>query len=247
MKHLIKKILKNRGYMIIPFDNYLIKIENVRYKWLQKIKPGVIIDVGASNGGFAKKIRKIIPEAQLYCFEPLIQSYNSLLDNFSNDKNFKSYNIAISDFTGVSDFYECVSSGSSSILEMTDVHKKAYPNTSENRKITIQVDTLDNVLFEKLNLQDDIVLLKIDVQGAEALVLRGAEKTLKLTDIIFTEINFSETYKDCVKVNDLIRILESFDFVLYGIENVSQSLNDGSFLQADAFFVKKTLKNYISI
>ena len=143
LKHLIKKFLNKKGYTIIPVDDYIIKLENVRYNWLKKIKPGIIIDVGASNGGFARKIRNVLPEAQLYCFEPLIQSYRSLVDSFSNDNNFIAYNFAISNFTGVSDFYECVSNGSSSILEMTDVHKKAYPNTSENRKISIQVDTLD--------------------------------------------------------------------------------------------------------
>lgn len=245
MKRLIKRFLNRRGYTIKPIDDYYIELEKVRYKWLQKIKPGIIIDVGASNGGFARKIRKLLPEAQLYCFEPLIQSYKSLIESFSNDKNFIAFNFAISNFKGESDFYECVSSGSSSILEMTDVHKKAYPSTTENKKITIQVDTLDNVLFEKINSRDDIALLKIDVQGAEALVLKGAEKTLALIDIIFTEINFSETYKDCVKINELTGILESYGFVLYGIENVSQSLNDGSFLQADAFFVKKHIEKLL--
>lgn len=100
LKLKIKKFLKKKGYIICPVDDYLIKLENVNYKWLQKIKPGIIIDVGASNGGFAKKIRKILPQAQMFCFEPLQQSYNSLIENFNDDKFFEAFNIAVSNMRG---------------------------------------------------------------------------------------------------------------------------------------------------
>lgn len=129
---------------------------------------------------------------------------------------------------------------------MAEVHKKAYPKTTNNNKIIVKVDTLDNLLLKKLWTNEGRILLKIDVQGAEELVLQGAEEILKLTDIIFIELNFSETYKGCIKVNELVKILETFGFVLYGIENVSQSIYDGSFLQADAFFIKKHLEKIIN-
>jgi hypothetical protein len=81
--------------------------------------------------------------------------------------------------------------------------------------------------------------MKLDVQGAEKIVLDGAVNTLKYVKYVFCEINFVETYKGCVLFSDLNKILESQGFVMAGVENVSQSPVSGMFLQADAFYIKK--------
>ena len=79
----------------------------------------------------------------------------------------------------------------------------------------------------------------MDVQGAELLVLQGSEQMLKHAKVVFAEINFNSLYSNDVLFNEMIEFMSAKDFRLYGIENVSQSVVDGSFLQADAYFVKK--------
>ena len=54
--------------------------------------------------------------------------------------------------------------------------------------------------------------INIDVQGYELNVLKGAEKTLKNIDLIISEINKEEMYKDCAKVEDLDDYLSSHNF-----------------------------------
>ena len=85
--------------------------------------------------------------------------------------------------------------------------------------------------------------MKLDVQGAEKLVLEGAEETLKNVDIIFSEINFSELYKGNVPFSELCRYLLEKGFTVIGIENISQSTIDGTYLQADAYFERIANKN----
>lgn len=98
-------------------------------------------------------------------------------------------------------------------------------------------DLLDNIMPE-LKIES-AVMMKLDVQGAERLVLEGSVKTLELVDVIYSEVNFVELYKDAVLITDLIVLLKKYNFNFAGIENTFQSLIDGSFTHGDAIFVKE--------
>lgn len=237
MKEFIKNFLKNRGKMIVPYDEYRLKMDLIGNKWLKDRPIKTVIDVGASDGGFAKKTRLLFPTATIHSVEALPDSYAKLINRFASDPNFVAYNTAVSDQVGTIDFFLCQdNTGSSSMLEMSDIHKTAYPSTQKNTKLTVPTTTLDKLLVDvKL---DKEVMLKIDVQGAELIVLRGAEETLKKTTIVFAEVNFQELYKDCVLFDELYAFLRGYGFRLGGVENVSQDTNDGKFLQADMYFIK---------
>ena len=116
--------------------------------------------------------------------------------------------------------------------------KQPTPGTKNNEKINIMCSTLDDFIANENIVIDKNVLIKIDVQGAEKLVLEGAENLLSKSELIFSEINFNSVYKGNVLFNDLASFLEEKGFKIEGIKNVSQSLVDGTFLQADAFFSK---------
>jgi len=234
MKKTIKSILQKSGYSIIPFDEYEHKLEKVRYKWLVNQNISTILDIGASLGQYAKKARKRFPEARIFSFEALPDSFKALNETFKGDKNFQSFNVALSNFEGKTVFRKSSNTGSSSLLEMDDLHKTNYTDSKNIVEIEVKCNTLDNVLKGQ-KLQKNI-LMKLDVQGAEKMVLEGAKETLKNVQVIFSEVNFNTLYKGNVLFNDLVQFLYEQGFKVEGIENVSQSLIDGTFLQADVFF-----------
>jgi hypothetical protein len=121
---------------------------------------------------------------------------------------------------------------------MSDIHKKSYPHTSKNSKITLDCFKLDDFVKKEAISINGNVLIKIDVQGAEKLVLEGASELLQKTNIIFSEINFNSVYNGNVLFNDLSSFLFDKGFRIEGIENISQSLVDGTYLQGDAYFTK---------
>jgi FkbM family methyltransferase len=239
-RRFLKSILLNFGYRLVRYDyfwiDYLEKLEQVKFNWVKQLNINTIIDVGASDGGFAKKIRAHFPDTCMYCFEPIPESFDSLNKQFLNDKNFVSFNLACSDSEGEINFNKHISPGTSSMLEMADLHKNAYPGSAPYETIRVKTVLLDNALKE-YQLKENI-LLKIDVQGAELKVLSGATNMLHRTKLIFTEVNFGEMYKGNALITDITDFLKPYGFRLQGIENVSQNLADGSFLQADAWFIK---------
>ncbi len=238
IKNRIRKYLRDTGRKVVAIDHHAEKLEPVKNNWLKNIGIDTVIDIGGARGGFAKEIRAIFPDCQIYSFEPLTSSFKVLQNSFSNDKKFEAYNVALTNFEGETTFYECEFSNSSSLLAMSDLHKQAYPETANNTPIKVKCDTLDSFVNNKNIKLGEKTLLKIDVQGAEKLVLEGAEETLKNVDLIYSEINFNQVYENAVSFNDLSEFLYKRGFKIEGISHIAQSTVDGKYLQGDAYFRK---------
>ena len=142
----------------------------------------------------------------------------------------------MSNLVGEVNFFKNQHVGASSLLEMTNLHKVAHPYSKNYDKIIVKSNTLDN-FFKNRKLENNI-LLKLDVQGAESSVLEGATDLLKKVRLIYSEISFNELYEGQMFITEIIYYLKNFGFRFVGIEDVSQSLKDGVFLQGNAFFIK---------
>ncbi len=237
IKRITKKIIRQTGYSLSKIDKYQYSLEKVKYNWLKKKNIKTIIDVGACDGDFIRKFRPVFPDAMIYSIEPNPESFEKLNAFYKNDPKIKPFNIALSNFKSDVDFFVSESAGSSSLLEMEEIHKINFPLSAKNERIKVKCDLLDNI-FSNIILESN-VLMKLDVQGAEKLVLEGSIKTLKSVDVILCEVNFQELYKHAVLATDLIQFLKINNFIFFGIENMHQSLIDGTYTHGDAFFIKE--------
>ena len=79
--------------------------------------------------------------------------------------------------------------------------------------------------------------MKLDVQGAEHLVLEGATDALRENriSVIFTEIITMPTYVGQISLHEMLRKFDDHNFQLYNIYNLSTV--DGRLRQVDAIFV----------
>jgi len=184
-----------------------------------------IIDVGAAVGEYSKAASFIFPQAHIYAFEPIPDSFRKLENLSKKIKNIQCFNVALSDSVDVSEFHLNEFSFSSSLLNMTKTHKKIFPFTNNETVIKVRTNKLDNVL-EDLDLRKPI-LLKLDVQGAELNVLKGATESLNSIDVIQLEVNFMNFYEGQASIEDIISFLKSFGF--------------SAFLQINPVFSNKTL------
>jgi 23S rRNA U2552 (ribose-2'-O)-methylase RlmE/FtsJ len=128
-KDITKSQLRNAGKKITPINPYPEKLEPIKHQWLKDMAIGCVIDVGASDGGFAKKAREMFPSCEIFSFEAIPDSFHKLKANFSADNRFQAFNIALSNSTGEVKFYESSNTGSNSLLVMDELHKTVYPSS----------------------------------------------------------------------------------------------------------------------
>ncbi|MHA1291722.1 MAG: FkbM family methyltransferase [Promethearchaeota archaeon] len=142
---------------------------NDQYNYSQ-LKPGItIVDIGAHIGTFTLSAGlKIGEKGKIIAIEPEAKNFNQLIKNLELNKieNVVPVNIAISDFNGKANLFIDIGSQGHSLL---------YQDSSIYQ-VPVGVKTLD-ALLQELSI-DNVDLLKIDAEGAELNILKGAKKTL---------------------------------------------------------------------
>jgi hypothetical protein len=82
-------------------------------------------------------------------------------------------------------------------------------------------------------------LLKVDVQGAELDVLRGAERMLADTEYILLEVSLFKFFQDGPDFNDVVLYMKSRGFVIYDISGLQYRPLDNALSQLDVAFVRE--------
>lgn len=132
-------------------------------------KDSVFFDIGTNKGEYAYYAEKLINPKNIYLFEPEKKLNKQLRAIFSDCQVF---DLALSDNKGTHQFKIPLINGvADNCLSSLEVENKE-DNETEAIIYEVKTDTLDNFIAEK-NIKSD--LIKIDVEGHELSVLKGAE------------------------------------------------------------------------
>jgi FkbM family methyltransferase len=195
-----------------------------------------VLDIGAHTGVFAREIRKSLPTAQIYSFEPLTGPFERLRAGMGNDPNFEAFQIAVGERNGRTLIHQDDFTPASSLLTMTETTKKAFPHTGKGTSVEIPLQTLDS--WAEAHKLESPLLVKMDVQGYEDKVIQGAEEVLKRADAVITEASFVELYEGQPLYCELQRLMEGRGFQMLGA--VVESYDSrGLAMQADVFYIKQ--------
>ena len=197
--------------------------------------PKTILDVGAARGQWSQAARMVFPNAQIYGFEPVKKSFLMLQQRMEGDHLFGAFNCALSDENakrsfGLNDFPD-----SSSLLKMTENHKQEFKQTEKEQEIIIDSFRLDG--FREINIAAP-AFIKMDVQGAELLVLRGAEKILDKIAGIQLELNFETFYESQATYNEVFDFMYAHNYKRFFQIGLLESLNTNNILSCDLVFLR---------
>jgi len=140
---------------------------------------GNYVDAGAFIGTHSLFFALFCPATQVYSFEANPRSFAKLQANIAanNVSNCTAFNVGLSDATGVAAIYEA--------------------NETNRGATRLRPDSGDNAVasLDSFNLQD-VKVMKIDVEGMELRVLKGAVNTLKTVEHLFVEMWSEPQSKD---------------------------------------------------
>ena len=204
-------------------------------KLVKDIKaPETIIDIGSNKGQFILLMEQIFPNKIVYSFEPIIEMINKQKKFFKYKKNITFHNLALGSSICSKEFLITSRMDSSSFLKVVSNTNKSK-NYSVIEKRDIKVSTLDEIfLNEKIS---HPILIKMDVQGYELEVLKGANDLLKKTDYLLLEVSENEMYQNQPTEKIIIEYLKELNFEIFKANNWL-SIKNTNFKQRDILFYK---------
>jgi len=145
------------------------------------VKEGeVVVDLGANVGYFTLLAAKLVgPKGKVFSFEPEPKNYNYLEQNIelNNYNNVQSFQKAVSDKNGKTKLYICdYDTGHHTINKFEGVQAYSRGRIVEEKSVEIETITLNEFFKDKEEL---INVIKMDIEGAEALALAGMDNILK--------------------------------------------------------------------
>ena len=204
----------------------------------QGVNPRTVIDVGANTGQFAVAAARLFDQPAIYCFEPLPDCAARLQRNLRSARKVFVSPIALSEYSGDAVFHINSHSHSSSMLPLASGHLDAFPAAMVVDEIRVPMSTLD---FELSSVElAPPVLVKIDIQGAEAAMLRGAAATLRRVDYVVVETSFKPMYEGETTFRDLLEIMDRYAFDFVRPVGLLTHPRTGEVLQMDALFTRKS-------
>jgi len=182
----------------------------------QKIKYpslSVIFDVGANTGQTRKWLRFHQPESLIYCFEPVSIAFQKLSESVRADTKAHVFHTAFGNEKGVKKIR--LFDGDLNVLN--SLNPEAM-NTDRNAKEEeIHINTIDD--FCHSNQISRIDLLKIDTEGFELEVLKGADAMLgkNAVSFIFCETGFQKQNKRNTYFPQLTEYLAPKGYYFFGL------------------------------
>lgn len=206
-------------------------------KLLARTRVDNVIDIGANRGQFVLLVADMLPDANIFAFEPqqrARETLESVADVVPN--NVECFPFALGAEEKSTQIFVADEDDSSSLLEPTSRQVALFPGSKIVSSEEIQVRRAETAVPSGAFAERTLV--KIDVQGMELDVLESfSELQLGCVDQLLVELSLEELYSGQPLASDIISWLSTRGFTLCDVGANSSSGIDN--VQVDAFFIRK--------
>ena len=228
---------RTAGYDIRKFDVFNSPMVR-RTTLLRHHGVGLVLDVGAHVGDYARDLRYYGYRGRIVSFEPLPEEFRSLDARAQRDPAWEAVPVALGAERGsatlhVGEFREC-----SSLLDVLPAYVAVDPSTRATSEVTVPVEPLD-ALFGRYHRPGEPVFLKADVQGYERQVIEGARESLPHIVGMQLELSLERLYEGGAVFLELLGMLDDLGFALMSIEPTSADGVSGKQVQVDGVFFRR--------
>lgn len=209
---------------------------------LQRHAIDFVLDVGANEGQYAQALRDRSGYTdRIVSFEPVPEAFQALARRTRQDAAWLCERVALSDHEGEGE----INVGPVTVLSSMLPARRSLDSTSlaarGQRTASVVLKTLDAAARPHLQ-GGERVLIKIDVQGYEPQVLRGAQATLPMVELIECELPMVALYEGQHSFRQLIDQLDDLGFSPVSVQPNMIESSSGYVVDADLVFVRGAVK-----
>jgi FkbM family methyltransferase len=199
----------------------------------------LILDVGANVGQFGRELRWHVGYAgRIVSFEAMRAAHEELCRAAAKDPFWEvAARAAVGGEAGTVTLNIAANSVSSSVLPMLSSHASAAPDSCYSGTESVRLETLDSLALSYFE-EDSVAFVKIDTQGYESEVLRGAAVTLSRAVGVQLELSLVPLYAGQKLMPEMIEHMRSLGFDLWGMDSTFAEPVTGRMLQVDAVFFR---------
>jgi len=199
---------------------------------VDELKLTHVLDVGANVGQFGIDIRRHGFDGQILSFEPVSQTFTLLTETIKKRQPWKALQLGLGAIESEETINVSGNSGlSTSLLTMGSVHLANFPESATVSTQRVTISTVDKQL-ELLGIDPRHIVLKLDVQGYEAEVLKGASQSLSRIPLCYLEVSMVPLYEGETTFLPILNMLSEAGHEVIDVFRGLKAKN-GSLLQMD--------------
>jgi len=211
LKRAVKRLAYSAGFQIIRTQSAPVgshKLTDVGKALARETAP-VVFDIGANVGQSVQAFKDLLPHSVIHSFEPSPAAFRELSAVAKGFKNVHPQNVGLAAQPGELELMENSSSVMNSFLPPG---QDGWGNIVN--RVKVPVTTID--AYCEAQRIEQVSLAKIDTQGFDVQVLRGAERTMRagLVKLVLIEITFSDMYREGAAPDQVYALLRDYGFRL---------------------------------
>lgn len=230
LKKQVKATVRRMGYELQPTDSSFQELQRDLLRGCD-----LVVDVGANAGQYGRLVRSLGYRGALLSFEPEAETFRVLQRVAERDPLWEVRRLALADRPGSAQLKVSANSVSSSLLTIRSEHVAAAPQSAVDRVVDVPLSTVDG---ELASFGSRRTWLKMDVQGAEMAVLRGARAALRSVVAVQAELSLRPLYEDQTDYLELLGLLREEGFVVAHLLPGFRNRTTKHLLQVDVLAVR---------
>jgi FkbM family methyltransferase len=232
----VRDWLRRRGYDLHRYALELDPAER-RRRMMSAARIDLVLDVGANEGQYAMELRKLGFAGHIVSFEPIQEVGARLRAHLGADPRWEYRGMALGSIDGTATIQVGAESATSSLLKPSEYLVQRAAHARSVRSEEVRVARLDTVFDETWGLRR--IWLKLDTQGFEMEVLRGATQSLTRIQILQLELSLRPLYEGEPGFLEVSHWLAERGLELVGLEPGFVEASTGRLLQSDVFFARR--------
>lgn len=241
IKSRVQRMVRRLGWEIRPVTSANIEQQVVR-DILQASGAKIVLDIGANTGQWGDMVFDTGFSGKLISFEAIPSVHATLVAHAK--RRSRSWEVApcaaLGSARGHVEFNISANTVSSSVLPIRPEHTTAAPQSAYIKKQTVAVERVDELAMALLP-PDGTMMIKVDTQGYELQVLKGASGLLHRTVAMQLELSLAALYESAPTFTEMVSYVQSIGFEIFNFVPVFKDAQTGRVLQVDGYFIRRDL------